>query len=105
MKYSTKDLHEKFVLGHTINEISDETGIGRWAIYKRFQRLKCMKSTQENNSEHTTINENIISNTKPQIGKNKWSNRMFGVLVFAIIFVAFFLYREYNYKKIKDSTK
>ena len=106
MKASTKDLHEKYVSGHTIDEISTETGIGTWALYKRFQRMQKAESTQEDDLEDNTIQENIISNTnKSQIGKNKWSDRMSAVLVLAAILVAFFLYRKYNSNKLSKETK
>lgn len=106
MKTSTKDLYEKQVSGHTIDEISAETGIGKWALYKRFQRLKDLESTQENNSKDDTIDENIISSTdESQIGKSKGSDRTYAVLVFATILVTFLLYRKYNSNKLFMETK
>ena len=97
MKYSTEDLHEKYVSGYKIDEISQETGISRWALYKRFQRIKNSESLQENNSEDNVIQENIISNTKKfQTRTNKLLDTISVMLVFAAILIGFFLYRKYN---------
>ncbi len=106
MKSSTEDLHEKHISGYTINEISQETGISRWTLYKRFQRMKNSESTQENNSEEDTILKNIISNTNEfQTRINKWSDTILAILYLASIFVVFFLYRKYNSEKIRKSTE
>lgn len=106
MKPSTEDLHKKHISGYTINEISQETGISRWALYKRFQRMKNSESTQENNSEEDTILKNIISNTNEfQTRINKWSDTILAILFLASIFVVFFLYRKYNSEKIRKSTE
>lgn len=59
MKHSTEDLYEKYISGHEINEISQETGISKWALYKRFQRMQNSESPQENNSEKDTFQEVI----------------------------------------------
>ena len=99
MKLSTKDLHDKYVSEHKINEISKETGISIWALYKRFQRMQNSESPQENNSEDDVIQENIIANSnESQTRTNRWSDAISAVLVLVTILGGFFLYRKYNSK-------
>jgi len=106
MKHSTKDLHEKYVSGYSINEISQETGISVWALYKRFQRMKNSEPPQENNSEDDTIQENIVSNTKKfQTKTDKLPDAILAILFLASIFAGFFLYRKYYSEKPYRETK
>jgi len=106
MKPSTEDLYEKYVSGHKINEISKETGISRWALHKRFQRMQNSESTQENNSEDNAIPEDVIPIAdKLQNRANKWSDAMPALLIFAIVIAGFFLYRKYYSEKPCKETK
>ncbi|MDH5463115.1 MAG: LPXTG cell wall anchor domain-containing protein [Nitrosopumilus sp.] len=40
MRYSTEELQQRLDSGQSIGEISKETGLSNWTLYKRFQRLK-----------------------------------------------------------------
>ena len=106
MKPSTEDLHEKRISGYSVDEMSKETGISIWALYKRFQRMQSAESTQENNSEDDTIQKNIIANTNElQTRTSKWPDAISTVFVFVAILAIFFLYRKYNSKKIRNNTE
>jgi len=104
MKYSTEDLYEKYVSGHTINEISKETGIGIWALYKRFQRMGITELSEEDDFGDNMILENSVVNTDEfQTRTNRWPNKISAVLIFAAILVGFFLYRKQDSKMTKNT--
>ena len=108
MKPSTEDLYEKYVSGYPIYKISAETGIGIWALYKRFQRLKAMelKPSQESNSEDDAIQEDTIPiANESQNRANKWLDAMSALLIFATVIAGFFLYRKYCSEKPYKKTK
>ena len=106
MKTSTEDLYEKYLLGHTIDEISKETGINRWALYKRFQRMQKAELSQGNNFEDNVTQKNIISIPEElQTKTSKWSDVMFAVMILTTIITGFFLYRKYYSEKPFKETK
>ncbi len=106
MKPSTEDLHEKYLSGYTLDEISQNTGIGKWALYKRFQRMKKIESSQGNDFEDDVNQENIISiPDKSQTKTSKWTCAVCSLLILATVVMGFFLYRKYHTVKPSEETK
>jgi len=41
------EIHKRWLDGQSIHDISKQTGLGKWAIYKRLQRLQKLQEPQQ----------------------------------------------------------
>ncbi|MDH5463955.1 MAG: hypothetical protein OEW49_06565 [Nitrosopumilus sp.] len=89
MKYSTEELQQRRDSGQSIDEISQETGLSNWAIYKRFQRLKSEIQEESDELPETTANENIALEPK-----TNWTEVTLAFGAMATVVAGILLYRK-----------
>ena len=97
---STEELYHRYLSGEKVKDISIKTGLSKWTIYKRFQRLR--KTRQQMITQAGTQNDDAkeMESTEQTILESEnsdWEeNILAGILSFMTVFLGIFLYRKYD---------
>jgi len=98
--HSTEELYNRYLSGEKVKDISIQTGLSKWTIYKRFQRLRKIQqqmqvNAQNEDAEETEDTEHTSLQLQPE--NTDWEEDVTAALLsFVMIFLGVFLYRKYN---------
>ena len=95
---STEELHERYLSGEKVKDISIQTGLSKGCLYKRFERLrKTQQQTQVDMHNEDAEETGFAEQTIIESENSDWEEDfMDAVLSLAIIFLCVFLYRKYD---------
>ena len=92
-KISTEELYQQWLDGKSIHDLNQETGIGKWALYKRFQRHDVQSPAD------VQFDENDIAIT----GKSNGIWILIALLIIGAILFGYWIYHKLKERKTKSN--
>ena len=96
---STEELYQQYLNGKSIEELSNETGKGKWALYKRFERLR----SRQEESEDAVLYHNVEEIYPEVPNKSDGRGILIAFAIIAIILLGYWIYEKFH-NRIKPYT-
>jgi hypothetical protein len=92
IKITIEELYQQYLNGKSIEQLSKETGMSKWALYKAFQRLKISQEEVQAIEEK----DNVVSTPQQP---NRVKQFLEALAVIGSILTIYFLYMEFKKRK------